>query len=65
MPMFRVKSVKIYTGQKKIYTAAARGACDKYEVWLSKGLSGIEKDKSDAALATKNYFDIHCRGCVV
>ena len=32
---------------------------------LSKGLPGIEKDKSDAALATKNYFDIHCRECVV
>ena len=35
MPNFRVKSVKIYTGQKKIYTGAARGARDKYEVWES------------------------------
>ena len=32
MPIFRVKSVKIYTGQKKIYTGAARGTRDKYEV---------------------------------
>ena len=32
MPIFRAKSVKIYTGQKKIYTSAARGARDKYEV---------------------------------
>ena len=33
LPIFRVKSEKIYTGQKKIYTGAARGARDKYEVW--------------------------------
>ena len=33
LPIFRVKSVKIYTGEKKIYTGAARGARDKYEVW--------------------------------
>ena len=33
MPIFCVRSVKIYTGQKKIYTSAARGARDKYEVW--------------------------------
>ena len=32
MPIFCVKSVKIYTGQKKIYTGAARGARNKYEV---------------------------------
>ena len=32
LPIFRVKSLKIYTGQKKIYTGAARGARDKYEV---------------------------------
>ena len=31
MPIFRVKSVKIYTGQK-IYTDAVRGVRDKYEV---------------------------------
>ena len=31
MPIFCVKSVKIYTGQKKIYTGASR---DKYEVCL-------------------------------
>ena len=30
LPIFCVKSVKIYTGQKKIYTGAARGARDKY-----------------------------------
>ena len=35
MPIFRVKSVKIYIGQKKIYTSAARGARDKYQVCKS------------------------------
>ena len=32
MPIFRVKSVKIYTGQKNVdeYT---RGSRDKYQVW--------------------------------
>ena len=32
MPIFRVKSVKIYTGQKKIYMDAVRGVRDKYQV---------------------------------
>ena len=33
MPIFRVKSVKLYTGQKKLqeYT---RGVRDKYQVWM-------------------------------
>ena len=39
LPIFRVKSVKIYTGQKKVYTGAARGARDKYEVSLSSSSS--------------------------
>ena len=33
LPIFRVKSVKI-SPAKKIYTGAARGARDKYEVWM-------------------------------
>ena len=33
MPIFRVKSVKIYTGQKKLH-GYSRGARDKYQVWL-------------------------------
>ena len=32
MPTFRVKSVKIYTSQKKICTDAVRGVRDKYQV---------------------------------
>ena len=32
MPIFRVKSVKIYTGQKNLHEYT-RGARDKYEVW--------------------------------
>ena len=32
MPIFHVKSVKIYTGQKKLHEYI-RGVCDKYEVW--------------------------------
>ena len=42
MPIFRVKSVKIYTGQKKIYTSAARGARDKYQVWSVLYLTSAE-----------------------
>ena len=33
MPIFRVKSVKIYTGQKNLHEHA-RGARDKYQVCL-------------------------------
>ena len=33
MPIFRVKSVKIYTGQF-FYTDTVCGVCDKYEVWF-------------------------------
>ena len=33
MPIFRVKSVKIYTGQKNLHEYV-RGIRDKYEVWL-------------------------------
>ena len=32
MPIFRVKSVKIYTGQKNLH-GYIRGIRDKYEVW--------------------------------
>ena len=33
MPIFRVKSVKIYTGQKNLH-GHVRGVRDKYEVWI-------------------------------
>ena len=33
MPIFRVKSVKIYTGQKNLHEYT-RGARDKYQVWV-------------------------------
>ena len=33
MPIFRVKSVKIYTGQKNLH-GYIRGIRDKYQVWL-------------------------------
>ena len=33
MPIFRVKSVKIYTGQKNLHEYI-RGVHDKYQVWL-------------------------------
>ena len=32
MPIFRVKSVKIYTGQKNLHEYI-RGIRDKYQVW--------------------------------
>ena len=32
MPIFRVKSVKMYTGKKNLY-GYTRGARDKYQVW--------------------------------
>ena len=32
MPIFRVKSVKNYTGQKNLHEYI-RGVCDKYQVW--------------------------------
>ena len=34
MPIFRVKSVKIYTRQKNLHRYT-RGARDKYQVWLT------------------------------
>ena len=33
MPIFRIKSVKIYTGQKNLHENS-RGFRDKYEVWM-------------------------------
>ena len=38
MPIFRVKSVKIYTGQKNLHWYI-RGIRDKYQVWVVKALS--------------------------
>ena len=35
LPIFRVKSVKIYTGQKNLHENS-RGFRDKYEVWKDK-----------------------------
>ena len=36
MPIFRVESVKIYTGQKNLH-GYIRGIRDKYEVWAGFG----------------------------
>ena len=33
LPIFRVKSVKIYTGQFFFYKDTVCGVCDKYQVW--------------------------------
>ena len=33
LPIFCVKSVKVYTGQFFFYTDTVCGVCDKYEVW--------------------------------
>ena len=35
LPIFRVKSVKIYTDQKNLHEHA-RGTRDKYQVWVSQ-----------------------------
>ena len=36
MPIFRVKSVKIYTGPKKNLHEYIRGVRDKYQVWSNE-----------------------------
>ena len=33
LPIFRIKSVKIYNGQFFFYTDTVCGVCDKYPVW--------------------------------
>ena len=38
MPIFRVKSVKIYTGQLFFYIDTVCGVCDKYEVCMEPAL---------------------------
>ena len=39
MPIFRVKSLKIYTGQKNLH-GYSRGSRDKLEVWDSEARLG-------------------------
>ena len=41
MPIFRVKSVKIYTGQKNLH-GYIRGIRDKYQVWEGEGTPSTE-----------------------
>ena len=44
MPIFRVKSVKTYTGQKKLH-GYIRGIRDKYQVWtFSSGNSFFDSE---------------------
>ena len=38
LPIFRVKSVKIYTGQKNLHEHV-RGVRDKYQVWSGMGMN--------------------------
>ena len=49
MPIFRIKSVKIYTGHKNSHEYT-RGVRDKYQVWVSdKGtqpMIGLGSDKN-------------------
>ena len=49
MPIFRVKSVKIYTGQKNLH-GYTRGSRNKYQVWPcteeSRLQSGVEENSS-------------------
>ena len=60
MPIFRVKSVKIYTGQKKIYTGAGRGARDKYEVCITVKFSHLSLIVIFGSLSLLFKFVITC-----
>ena len=50
MPIFRVKSVKIYTGQKKLH-GHVRGDRDKYEVCSSS--FSINSSKSNKEIINR------------
>ena len=56
MPIFRVKSVKIYTGQKNLH-GYIRGIRDKYEVCVDDG-DDDEKEEEDYNLPSKMFFSI-------
>ena len=66
LPIFRVKSVKIYTGQKNLH-GHVRGDRDKYQVWEVTGLrEGLAAQSTEAAettavyeITTTNLFFVH------
>ena len=43
MPIFRVKSVKIYTGQFFLHRHVC-GVCDKYQIWGCIRMTGLQRD---------------------
>ena len=54
LPIFRVKSVKIYTGQKKLHEPRS-WARDKYEVCTSQ--PNVSNDDDDASRRSKNIVE--------
>ena len=59
MPIFRVKSVKIYTGQKNLH-GYIRGIRDKYQVWeqvLCFCWNGIWAELVHSKKLTKHFID--------
>ena len=52
MPIFRVKSVKIYTGQKNLH-GYTRGIRDKLEVWSDTSLFVTEKSPANVLPQTR------------
>ena len=65
MPIFRVKSVKIYTGQKNLHEHV-RGVRDKYRVWVNHPVLEINLGPTTAEGQTrKNHvnsdlWDLFC-----
>ena len=63
LTIFRVKSVKIYTGQKKF------GACEKYEVWwmlpaMSKMSRGLPLSSLSTFLTLSTFSELsNCQKC--
>ena len=55
MPIFRVKSVKIYTGQKNLH-GHVRGVRDKYEVCARADIEQIQR-LSEKAEAGKVHIE--------
>ena len=56
MPIFRVKSVKIYTGQKNLH-GYTRGSRDKYEVWEDGG--SFLPARRDEETGSNSYKDVY------
>ena len=68
MPIFRVNSVKIYTGQKNLHRHVC-GVCDKYQVWgfLNSSNAGNLSDArnvSNTCNAIETVYLIFC-WCII